>query len=83
MPNYGPANLEMIDMVDLLLHTQYPDLLKHGVLIGVLMATNPDGPAVKLHGYACAATIKVISLRERARGGPVRSPSNPSPGAPL
>lgn len=35
--------------------------------VGILMASNSSGPAVKHGGYPASATIKVISLRDRVR----------------
>lgn len=47
----------------------HPELKKHEVIIGVLIAANPDGPAVKHAGYAAAATIKVVPLKDRLTKG--------------
>lgn len=38
------------------------------VSVDVMIATNNRGPAVKLHGRPCIATVKVNSLKDRARG---------------
>lgn len=38
--------------------------------VGVLIAFNPDGDAVKLNGYPCAATVRIVSLKDRAAGMP-------------
>jgi hypothetical protein len=45
----------------------HPELAEAGVVVGILMASNPAGPAVKHGGYAASATIKVVSLRDRVR----------------
>jgi hypothetical protein len=44
------------------------DLREAGVTVALLFARNGDGPAVKLHGYECAATIKITSQKDRAKG---------------
>jgi hypothetical protein len=36
--------------------------------VRILIASNPDGDAIKLHGYPCHATIKKTSLEDRAAG---------------
>lgn len=45
----------------------HPRLAEAGVIVGVLMAENPDGPAIKHGGYAAAATMKPESAIERAK----------------
>lgn len=42
------------------------------IRLSILMALSDDPlkPALKLHGWPCAAMIKVVSGEERARGGP-------------
>lgn len=47
----------------------HPDLKKHEVIVGVLIAANPEGPAVKHAGYAAAAKIKVVPLKDRLTKG--------------
>jgi hypothetical protein len=49
----------------------HADLAAAEVSIGILMATAPEGePAVKLHGYACAAKVKINSYADRVEGKP-------------
>jgi hypothetical protein len=45
------------------------DLAETGVRIGVIFATNPDGPAVTHGGYPAFAKIKVVSLKDRVSKG--------------
>ena len=40
-----------------------------GVQVGILIAYNPEGPAVKHHGTAARATIRVVSLKDRLTKG--------------
>lgn len=47
----------------------HEELHAAGVKIGVLMAHNPEGPAVKHHGSPARATIKVIPLKDRLTKG--------------
>ena len=56
------------DVLSLLLRAMadwHPELREAGVEVGVLMAYNPDGPAVKHHGAPAFATIRVVSLKDR------------------
>jgi hypothetical protein len=46
----------------------HEDLKKAGVTIECLLASNEDGNAVKLHGWPCYATIKVMSYKDRVAG---------------
>jgi hypothetical protein len=60
-------------MVAQVMADYHPELSAAGVSVGLLMASAHDKddeliPAVKLHGYQCAATIKRISLKDRAAG---------------
>jgi hypothetical protein len=51
----------------MLLH--HPRLRKAGVKVGVLLANNPDGPALKRQGYPVLAMVKVVALRDRLTKG--------------
>lgn len=44
------------------------DMREAGVTYDFLFAHNSEGPAVKLHGYPCAATIKINSYEKRVEG---------------
>lgn len=77
MPTYERAPDSCQDLIDETLAAYYPDLVEAEVTVGSLFAfatTTEDGekvgPAVKLHGYPCAATIKVNSTRDRVEGKP-------------
>lgn len=68
---YDQARREVHDMAHEILNTHHPELkLADGsaVRLCILMANN-DGedaePAVKLHGYPCAAVISIISYKQR------------------
>lgn len=62
---YSFADEDTFNDVARRLTVHRPDLAGAGVRVGVLMAWNPDGPAVKHGGYPAAATIKVIAHRDR------------------
>lgn len=52
-----------------MMHKYHCDLEKAGVTIDILLATNDEGKsAVKLHGWPCFATIKVMSYKDRVAG---------------
>lgn len=47
------------------------DLLEAGVTVSLLFARDPDSDApVKLHGYPCAAIVRITGLKDRAKGMP-------------
>ena len=46
----------------------HDDLVKAGVKVEILLASNDEGSAVKLHGWPCYATIKVMSYKDRVAG---------------
>lgn len=69
------CNEEVRDLVDDLIRDHYPDLIEAGIRITLLFAYaekddngEPKGAALKLHGYPCAATVKVNSYRDRVEG---------------
>jgi hypothetical protein len=51
-----------------LIQKHYPDLQECEARIDCLFARNGDGPAVKLHGYACLAVVRKTSLKQRVLG---------------
>lgn len=67
--NAEPGN-EVFGLMAEIIAEHYPDLEELEVEVGVMFAFNPKGPAVKLHGRACAAVIKINSLKARAEGLP-------------
>ena len=68
-----PTTLEKCDeaireLMNELIEDHYPDLREAEAKIELLAARNPKGPPVKLHGYPCAATVKVNSYKDRVEG---------------
>lgn len=60
---------EAFSLISDTISKHYPDLEKHEVTVGVLLAfSDGETPAVKLHGYACAATIKITPYVQRVQG---------------
>jgi hypothetical protein len=47
------------------MQAHHAELHNAGVRVGILLAYNPDGPAVKHHGAAARATIKIVPLKDR------------------
>ena len=69
MTTYQKADLDVLDYLARMLTAYHPRLREAGVQVGVLMALNPEGPAVKHGGYPALATIKVVSLKDRVSKG--------------
>jgi hypothetical protein len=67
---YDPAPPDVLDLLAEVRAEYHPDLDAAGVTIGVLMASNRRGGAVKVGGHAAAAAIRVTNLRDRAQGMP-------------
>ena len=60
---------EAHDLIRGLAAKYHTDLEKHAVTIGVLLAASDDGAAaVKLHGYPCAATVRITPYKQRVQG---------------
>lgn len=67
---FSAADPEVLRLLDhSVLPDHFPRLVELGVRIGVVMAYNPDGGAIKHGGYPAAATIKVVSLKDRVTKG--------------
>ncbi len=66
---YRKADDKVVTLLTRALQKWHADLFEANVLIGVLMASNPDGDAVKHGGYPAFATIKVVSLKDRVSKG--------------
>lgn len=66
---YSNGSADMYAAVAARLKAAEPELAAAGVKVGVLLASNPDGPAVKHGGYPCSATIRVVSARDRVAKG--------------
>lgn len=65
---YDSVPAEVPDMVAGLIDEFHPELAEAEVSIDYLFAFNDRGPAVKLHGYPCQATIKVNGYKARKQG---------------
>lgn len=75
MPVYEKANEEVYEAMTAAMERFHPGLRDAGVMVDCIVAkgkTDPDGQpieaAVKLHGYPCAAKVKVIGPKDRAMG---------------
>lgn len=66
---YQKADLDVLQTVAWMMRKHHQRLHEAGVQVGVLMASNEDGPAVKHAGYPAVATIKVVSLKDRLTKG--------------
>lgn len=58
------------EILRLMMDAYHSELADAGVTVGVLFATpgENDDYALKLHGYPCAATIKITSYKDRVLG---------------
>lgn len=65
---YEKADDEVADTVAKAIKKWHPDLLKEKVTIDCLFAISDSGPAVKLHGYPCAAVVRKTTLKQRVKG---------------
>jgi hypothetical protein len=71
MPSHDPAPKSVLALIaDRIDSGHYPDLVEAGVTVNALFAftDDPERPAVKLHGYPCAAVIKINSAKDRLEG---------------
>lgn len=66
---------EHLDVLAEVMASIHPDLARNDVTVGLIVAHakcdkdgEPTGPALKLHGVACFATIRVTKLCERIKG---------------
>lgn len=66
---FRKADDDVLGLLAKVMRDHHPDLLEAGVLVGVVMASNPSGDAVKHHGAPAFACIKVVSLRDRVTKG--------------
>lgn len=62
---YRAAGGDVVAVLAKVLKQYKPAFVREGVKIGILMAANPDGPAIKHGGYPAAAKVKVVPLRDR------------------
>lgn len=69
MKIYAKMPDETTDRVKHLLKIFHPELVEAGVRIDLLsVATDGDGDALKLHGYACDAVVRATNVKERTKG---------------
>lgn len=66
---YTLADLDVTNLLARVMARRYPRLHDAGVKVGVLMARNPDGPAIKRNGYAVLGHIKPVPLKDRLTKG--------------
>lgn len=69
MTTYQLPDPDIRILVNETLAANHPDLQECGLIVGVLMATNPDGPAIKNGGHPALACVKVVSLKDRVTKG--------------
>lgn len=65
---YEKANEEQAAVLQALIKRAFGELLVADVTVTFMLARNPDGDAIKVHGCAAAAKIKVNGLADRAEG---------------
>lgn len=71
MANLAKASPEMRSKLDDVMRRFHGPLVDHEVTVGLLVAwpaEGGDGVAVKLHGYPCAAVVKITPYRQRVQG---------------
>ena len=65
---YSKAAADVLSIVKSTTSKFHGEVEKAGVTIDVLMAYNPDGHAVTHGGYPAQAKVKIVSLKDRAKG---------------
>ena len=65
---YQKAPTETVKLVDSVRRQHHPELERAEVTIDVLVADNPDADPVTVGGYPCQAKVKIVSLKDRAKG---------------
>jgi hypothetical protein len=72
MPTYSrpPDDVAEVDsLIADVVSAHHPDLAEAGVTYDILFSySKSGGPALKLHGYPCAAIVKINSYELRAKG---------------
>lgn len=69
MKTYTQCPPDVAELAASLIKKHRPDLRKAGVTIDLLfVATDGEGAALQLHGYACAAVVRKLSAKDRAAG---------------
>jgi hypothetical protein len=64
------ADAAILEMADELLRTNHRDAFEAGVTTAIILVAVESGPALKLRGQACAATIQAIPWEFRLLGLP-------------
>lgn len=78
MPTHRTADSETVALLAEVMKQYHPDLVEAGVRVGLLLAHAPvdretgevKGPALKLHGYAALAIVRIVSAKDRVAGMP-------------
>jgi len=65
---YELAGPEVMAIIAKMIDRYHMELAAQHVAIDVLMATNKDGDAIRVGGYPANASIKIIGLKDRAKG---------------
>lgn len=69
MTTYQLADTPVHTLLSETIGTYRQDLSEAAVRVGVLMAVNENGDAVKHHGYPASATIKIVPQKDRITKG--------------
>lgn len=67
MTTYDDADDDIMAVLAEQLRLHHPDLCECGAVIGVTVASNEKGPAVRHGGHAALATIKAISSKDKTK----------------
>jgi hypothetical protein len=65
---YEPAGSDVHAEIIRIAKQYHGELLEAGVTFSALFAADEEGAAVKLHGYPCAAVIKINGYKDRVEG---------------
>jgi hypothetical protein len=69
MKTYSKCGDDVAELVAALIKKHRPDLKKNEVTIDLLfVAHDGEGPALTLHGYACAAVVRKLGVKDRSAG---------------
>ena len=70
MKTYETCPKHVADRVAAMIKKFHPDLLKCEVKVDLLfVSTDGEGPALTLHGYACAAVVRKLGPKDRVSRG--------------
>jgi hypothetical protein len=69
MKTYSKCGDDVAQLVLALIKKHRPDLKKAEVTVDLLFVARTDeGPALTLHGYACAAVVRKLGVKDRSAG---------------